>query len=135
METIKKNETRDDLINPEHVAAYYAKAIIAEGAVAITEGSPAQIELANRLRSDFVGNLNDAAVGEVLLWIGRNEVKAYRWEKVYSVLARDAVDRNTLRIINVASAKVIIDRLISNEGKIKQHDMHARYCKMMRGDK
>ena len=135
METIKKNETRNDLINPEHVAASFAAMILSEGAVAITEGSPAQIELANKVRSDWIGNINDAAVREVLIWIERNEVRAYRWERVWSVLAQDAVDRNTLRIINVSSAEAILDRLISHEGKVQQINTHARYCKMLRGDK
>jgi hypothetical protein len=137
METIKKNETRDDLIAPEHIAYYYAKMILAEGPVAVTEGSPAQIKLANQLRADLLSNLADQST-TVVIAEARSyaaDPRAWKAEKGWSVLAQDAVDRNTLRITNVSSAKAILDRLISNEGRIQRINMHARYCKMMRGDK
>jgi len=126
-------KTWKELAMPEKSAGDYVNEV--DGKLEpITEGSEKQIKYANDLRDEFVSRIANrntiANVRGARLHMERGEDMK---DMDISILAQDAFDRNTLRIINSPNAKIVIDRLKPDlQVQMKFSDLLGKYKDIIR---
>lgn len=132
-------DTWQKLAQPEKTAGEIAREI---DWVEITEGSEKQIKFARDLRYEWIANVIDhatiaqvryAVVEQVQNGVDLTSIAnrtSRRLEYIY--LAKDAVNRRAINILNTNNAKAIIDYFKDIKSQAAQNDCYNLYDKVIR---
>jgi len=132
-------DTWQKLAQPEKTAGEIAQEI---DWIEITEGSEKQIKFANDLRSEWIVNVSNrgnianvryAVVEQVQNGLDLTSVANRTSRRLeYSYLAKDAVSRRAISILNSNNAKAIIDYFKDVKAQAAQNDCYNLYDKVIR---
>lgn len=131
--------TWQKLAQPEKTAGEIAREI---EWIEITEGSEKQIKFANDLRSEWIANVTDhrsianvryAVVEQVQNDLDLTSVANRTSRRLeYSYLAKDALNRLLINVLNTNDAKRIIDSFRDEKRLANQLDLINTYDKVIR---
>lgn len=132
-------DTWQKLAQPEKTAGEIAREITW---TEITEGSEKQIKFANDLRYEWIANIIDhrnianvryAVVEQVQNGLDLTSVANRTSRRLeYSYLAKDAVNRRAIGILDTSNAKEIIDYFKDIKAQATQNDLLNKYDKIIR---
>lgn len=131
--------TWQKLAQPEKTAGEIARET---NWVEITEGTVSQIKFANDLRSEWITSVTRqaniapvryAVVEQVQNGLDLTSVANRTSNRLeYSYLAKDAVNRRAINVLNSSNAKAIIDYFKDQKSQMNQNDLVNTYDKVIR---